>query len=232
MDTGKPLFFSLDTFFALVDMYISADEVETALYLLDHLPAYYRDRPPKRLLETKQDLHRQLWTPSQYKGIYDSVENASEWPYRAQVLEDVIKKIDAPVHIMEFGPGSMFIRNGLDKRGYAYSYEYISLDKSELAETTNGCNMFVCFETIEHLSNPFEIYQNYLKFGKTADYVLCSTPLYTYGGGMGLEWRNRPLGHLRTYTPSEFHASLSKMFIGYEWSCHMHDTITMVGKKT
>lgn len=233
MNTGEPMFFNLDVYFALIDMYISADEVERALWLLDNPPAYYRDKPPQRLRETREALHRQLWTPAQYRGIYEGATNDEQWPHRAEVLESQInKQKDRPTHIMELAPGSLWLKESLQKRGHEFTYEYISLDKSELVSTVDPMarTFFVAFEIIEHLANTKEIYQNYLKFGKRADVVVVSTPLYTFSGGLP-DWRERPLGHLRAYTPRELHEELNKMFEGFNWHCHVSDTITMVGER-
>jgi len=229
---GMPLWFNLDTYFSLIDMYIASDEVETALYLLDNPPAYFKDNPPQRLIETREALHRQLWTPIEYKGIYEGVEG-DYWPHRAEVLENVIKAKPGPYHIMELAPGSRFIQKGLEKKQYPFTYEWRSLDECVGAvPMPSSLNVFVCFELIEHLSNPAEIYQGYLKFGKKADIIAISTPLYTYGGGMGFEWRNRPLGHLKTFTPSELHTIVAGLFLGFTWTCHLSDTITLIGERT
>lgn len=232
--TGKPLFFNLDTYFGLIDMYISADEVETALWLLDRIPSYYRDHPPQRLLETKEALHKAIWTPPQYAGIYADVKDNDQWPHRAHVIEETLKQRQGPFHIMELAPGSRFIETGLRSRGLDFTYECIGLDERVECEPLKGSiNVFVCFELIEHLHNPHEIYQNYLKFNKRADLIFISTPLYTYGGGMGMEWRDRPLGHLRTYGPKDLYKVVSDMFVGFDqWTCHTSDTITLVGERT
>ncbi len=233
VETGQPIFFNLDVYYALIKMYISADEVERALWLIDNPPAYYRKNPPKELVELKEQLHKAIWTPSQYRGIYDGASNSDSWPYRAATLEAEVAKVQGPFHLMELAGGSDWLSEGLYKRGYDFSYEHISLDKSEFGPALEGSKhtFFVAFELIEHLSNEWEIYQNYLKFGKVADTILISTPLYTFGGGMGLEFKDRPLGHLRTYTEDELFKSVSRMFLGYDWQCHLSDTITFVGSK-
>jgi hypothetical protein len=231
--TGYPQFFSLDNYYTLVKQYVSADEVERALWLLDNPPAYFRDNPPKELLELKERLHRALWTPAQYRGIYEGVSDSSHWPHRAEVLCEVFQQWrEEGWHLMEIAPGSHWLRDGLKKRNFDFTYEYIGLDRSEFCESSEfNAQIFVAFEIIEHLANPWEIYQNYLKFGKTADTVVISTPLYTYAGGMHPDDLNRPMGHLRAYTPRELHKCVSEMFQGYEWTCHLADTITLVGNK-
>lgn len=229
--TGMPLWFNLDVYFALIDQYIASDEVEIAMYLLENPPSYYRDHPPKRLIETREALHRQTWTSSQYVGLYKDIpENSeSEWPSRMDVLEGMLTDC---THIMELGPGGLRVKDSLIKRGHNISYEYISLDGSEILKRApvNATVIFVCQEIIEHLKDPTEIFQNYLKFKKPADKILITTPLYTYAGGMP-EWRDRPLGHLRTYSPSILHETVAKMFRGFNWSIQLSETINLVGEK-
>lgn len=232
---GRPRFFDVDVYLSAVEGMINADEVERAIWMLDNMPAYYRQYPPKRAQEIRESLHRKLWTPIQYKGIYSGEVDFSLWPLRAQKLEALIKGFnekDQVPHVMELAPGGGWMEAGLNDKGCKFSYESLDLDKGHLRcdQLPQGPNIFVAFEIIEHLSNEWEIYQNYLKFGKEAQVVILSTPLFTYAGGMD-DWRNRDLGHLRTYTPFELHAISSKMFQGFDWECSTDDTIVLMGKR-
>lgn len=243
MNQGEPYFFDINAYLYAVSMMINADEVERALWMLDNPPAYYRDNPPKELIDMKERLHKQLWTPIQYRGIYESIKETTpqdtenHWPLRAQILEKEVKELNQAgiePNIMELAPGAAWLPQGLIHKYCYFTYEMLSLDpdRSFFAKPDNPkVNIFCAFEIIEHLSNEFEIYQNYLKFGRNADIVMISTPLYTYGGGMD-DWPNRELGHLRTYTPSELHAVIAKMFIGYNWSYSIDDTIVLTGRKS
>ncbi len=234
-DIGRPRYFSLDTYLAAIDGMINADEVERALWMVDNPPAYYRANPPAALTEMRNRLHRQLWTPVQYKGIYDGahidVENQA-WPLRAQKLGEVIADAGGIPHVMELAPGGGWITAGLKHRGLSFTYESLSLDVGGVNELPiPGERVIFCaFEIIEHLSNEWEIYQNYLKFNRPADTVMLSTPLYTYAGGMD-GWQTRELGHLRTYTPIEFHSIAARMFTGFDWECLTDDTILLTGRR-
>lgn len=241
-EQGKPLFFDPDIYLSAIEMMINADEVERALWMLDNFPAYYRDNPTRRALEIREALHRAVWTPVQYKGIYQDVvidENHTKthWPLRAQALEKIVRaqnEAGKTPYIMELAGGSNWIEAGLGHKGLKVDYAQLSLDEPRalkyhptLDQTTK--KIFVCFELIEHLSNEFEIYQNYLKFGPVADVIILSTPLYTYNGGMP-NWSKRELGHLRTYTPKDFVGIASKMFLNKEWSMTTGDgTMVLVG---
>lgn len=242
IQTGRPLLFNLDLYFSLIDQYVAADEVERALWLLNNPPAYFRANPPKRLIETRDALHKATWTPVQYKSIYDTVEITEEstkthWPLRAQLLEKEIKALNEQSitpNICEYAPGSMWLSKGLEHKGLSFTYEYMSLDGvSRPDKPEPKVNIFCAFEIIEHLSNELELYQNALKFGYSFDVVMVSTPLYTFGEGLSYVdgWRNRPLGHLRAYTRDELHAKVSQMFINYAWTCAVDDTIVLMGKR-
>lgn len=244
-EVGRPPHFNVDTYLDVVEMYIASDEVERALWLLDNAPAFYRDYPPPRALEIRESLHRQLFTPVQYamadaEGVTINAEILSQyWPDRAQVLGTKIKELNdkgIKPNLMEIGAGTFWLPYSLRSRNHDFTYEHKTLglesrilpfDKPPIQE---GINMFVCYELAEHLWNEVEIYQNYLKFKKKADYIFLSTPLYTCGG-VNKDWRNHSLGHLRNYTPREFVNLAQGLFKGYEWTGHLSDTITLVGSK-
>lgn len=238
---GQPSNFSPDLACDVVEQLIDSDEVERALLLLDNMPAFYRDHPTPRMREIRESLHKVLWTPIQYKGIYAGTERSDpdlSWCMRYQLVEDEVRQSPQPIHIMELAPGAFTLPQGLLKHGLndQFSYQSLALDDApiltfwSMVPRVNCKTLFCAFEIIEHLSNEWEIYQNYLKFNRKADVIMLSTPLYTYGGGMS-KWRTRELGHLRTYTPVEFHAVAAQMFKGYSWECKTDDTIVLTGRR-
>ena len=96
-EVGKPLFFNCDRYLDSVEDMINADEAERALWMLDNMPGYYRDYPPKRALDIKNALHLRLYTPIQYLTHQDKIEvNTKEilakWPLRAQAVQSVVEK--------------------------------------------------------------------------------------------------------------------------------------------
>lgn len=241
-DTGKPHehVFDPDEWLDLVECYFNSDEVELGLWLLDHPPSYYRENPPERAVKMRERIHRQLWTPIQYRGIYSGAlitpeEAIAMWSHRFHMAEQVVANaINAgqEVHVMELAPGAHILPAGLIAKGHLFTYESMALDTQPLGTPPGpeAINLFVCFELIEHLSNPMEIYQNYLKMGRVADIVMISTPLHTYGGGF-TGWASRELGHLRCYSPTELHEICMKMFPGYTWSASLSDVIVLTGAK-
>lgn len=243
MNQGRPKFFDVDKYLDAVEMTINADDVEFAFTMLEQITSYYRDNPTERQKEIKKSLHRQLFTPVQYKGIYNGAQdiNVSQmerwWPLRARVLEDEIKKLNKigiMPNVMELAPGQFWLPQGLKHKGCDFTYEHKSIDETDMNFESPvrepEAHIFCAFELIEHLHHEEEIYENYLKFNREADVIMISTPLYTTNGGED-NWRVRPLGHLRTYTPFELFNKVNKMFDGYEWQSYADSTIVMIGRK-
>lgn len=236
---GRPLFFDLDKYLDSVEGMINADEVERAIWMLDNLPGYYRDHIPRRAKEIRTQLHKNLFTPVQYHDEYGELDMEAlrkAWPGRGKVIEDLVRGYNQQgltPGVMEYAPGTFWLPIGLRASGLQFRYEFKCKDQVETdfepPADDSPVNIFVALEVIEHLSNEWELYQNYLKFGRHADVVVISTPLYTINGGED-NWRARDLGHLRTYTPVEFRDKLSKMFEGYEWSGMVDESIILVGK--
>lgn len=241
-ENGKPLYFDVEKYLDSVEGMINADEVERAFWMLDNLPAYYRDHVPERAKEIRKCLHRQLFTPVQYQGIYDGVDIFNEdevlkyWTGKAMVIEHLVKEMNEcqqKPNIMELAPGALWLPTGLRAKGLKFSYEHKSIDHGinspfDLPEGDQP-NIFVALEIIEHLWHEEEILENYLKFNKTAQTIVLSTPLYTYCGGLN-EWHSRPLGHLRTYTPHELLLSAHKMFPNFEWQVFLETSIVILGR--
>ena len=235
---GKPKYFNVDGYLDAVEGMINADEVERAFLMLDNLPAYYRDHVPLRAREIRESLHRQLFTPVQYKDIYGEFDvdvTLKNLPGRAKVLRSMVAELNekglAP-HIMEYAPGNFWLPIVLRRLALSFGYEHVGLEPAPAGLTSQAAGpvIFCAFEIIEHLSNEFELYQNYLRFNRAADVVLLSTPFYTCAGGED-NWRTRDLGHLRAYTPREFLTKAHQMFEGFEWQVVTDVTMILVGKR-
>lgn len=239
---GRPTYFDPDVYLDAVEMMINSDEVNRAFWMLDNMPAYYRDNVPKRAATMRVQLNEVLFTPVQYKGVYGTIDLdgaavVAGWPSRATIVEEKVRELNKRMikpNIMELAPGQFWLPTGLKYKGLDFTYEYLSLDNFdhpfEKPWPDSAFNIFIAFELIEHLHCETEIYQNYLKFKKTADIVMLSTPLYTFAGGMD-NWSTRQLGHLRTYTPKELVDVSNKMFPGYVWGAHIDHVINLVGEK-
>lgn len=238
MEIGKPTAFNVDTWLDYVEQLVSADEVELAFRALDACPQYYRDHVPERAREIRDQLNRALFTPVQYAGWEGTLPSEADaqaaWSHRFQALEREVLRMGR-CHIMELAPGPHIARAGLRAKELDFTYESLSLGGAfrEPVDDFTRPAIFVALELIEHLNDPWEIYRNYLKFGREAQTVMISTPLYTYNGGWPEKsaWRGQALGHLRTYSPASLHACVSQMFKGYEWSVETSDVIVLIGRR-
>ncbi len=234
---GCPKFFKVDTYLDAVEMMIDADEVERAIWMLDNMPGYYRDQVPERAIEIRETLHKKTWTAIQYAGLTNRVPLDvalvdAGIPLRGKLVDEIIEAFNTTgkcPHIMDLAPGGFWLPEFLKlrKRDFTYSFLSLTQDKDE-QEKPDGPIIFVCFEVIEHLTDTSDIYRNYLKMGMKADVFMLSTPLYTINGGLD-NWRDRDLGHLRTYTPQEFMSFAEKYFKGCKWELVMGEEMVLTG---
>lgn len=232
---GRPNFFDIDKYLDCVEGMILADEVERAFWMLDNPPSFYRENPTERMTEIRQSLHKAMFTPIEYSKADREIEGQGDgWPARGEVVAQLVSRLNADNRIpnlMEISPGTHWLKKGLEERGLTFTYESRSLTSAPPPIHSSNINILICMELIEHLANPMEAYQAYLKFEKTASYLVLSVPLHTWGGGLST-WRGQALGHLRTFSPQEFFDLCRKMFgPGYDWRCHLSDTITLEGAR-
>jgi len=66
MKIGQPEFFDVNHYLESVKQMASADEVVTALEMLDKLPGYYRDNEPKEVTELRNDILSKVETVADY----------------------------------------------------------------------------------------------------------------------------------------------------------------------
>ena len=256
--TGKPKHFDPNHYLDSVEQMICADELVTALYMLEHMPGYYRDNIPVRAIEIKKKLYRQLMTVEDYvfdvEERQDNNEIIHKTPLqdqhtlrhffpRAPITIEIVEQLNKAgyvANITEVGPANYWLPAALNKLKLEYTYcahsisavaNGISLeDKKDELTNKPAKNMFICFETIEHLWNPDDIYHYYAKHDFDADVILLSTPKYVLYGGLP-NWDRRPLGHVRTYTPTELVEFAKKHWLGYKWTLHDSDMMVLVGMK-
>jgi hypothetical protein len=226
MDQFEPQNFKLDSFITVVNEFMRLDETERALWLIDNLPAYYRDYPPKEITELKNEILKRIATPDFYsKGDYDcqiDPDNKMQMDKSLRgflVLKDVqhFNSQNIVPHIMEMAPGSFWLPLMLKKLGCKFTYNFVTLNKKSvevvrpyIAELLSEYFsvrpvIYVACEIIEHLWHIPEIKTEMLKHVGPADVVHVSTPKYCFDT-RDLDWRvNKPdVGHLRAFTPKEF----------------------------
>jgi hypothetical protein len=254
---GRPTWFDVNQYLGCVEQMITCDEVTNALWMLDHLPGYYRANPPPAVAQIKRRLLERFFTTLDYAKDGCTWETGAGAMDQATALDHLnlergalafkyaleYTQKDEWVHIHELAPGNYWLPVALNAAGCRFTYFGPSLNtrmQEEAAENLPNWykgdrppaskSMFVCFEFIEHLADPSEIYHHYVKSGLDADVILLSTPKYTYGGGCG-DWYNKDLGHLRTYTPNEFKEFAIKTWPKHNWVLHDGPVMVLAGEK-
>lgn len=254
---GKPKYFNVDLYLAAVEEMLNADELERALWMLDNLPGYYRDNVPQTVIVMKKRIYRQLMDVHDYLSdkhesgekrdhdipVEDLIDREFCWP-RGPIVEYRVNEYnlggEIPL-IVELAPADYWLPKGLAKKGKNFFYHGVSINKKaeerakdELlgywTKQTETAKIFCCFETIEHLWNPDDIFHTFTRLNLDPEYIFLSTPKYTCFGGVP-NWHERTLGHLRTYTPGEFLSFAKKHWPNYEWTYQDAPLMVIQGKK-
>lgn len=223
INVGRPSYFDVDKYLSCVEEMITCDEVQIALDMLDRLPGWYRDHVPVAASAIRDRLLRQFFTTLDYSKNGEMIadeETALTYlsqPHGQIVFRKCQELNDKGIipHIEELGPGNYWLPLGLKAKGIKFTYFGPSLNQGMQSQAsfelgsawmpsaTSSTTLFVCFEMLEHMKSTDDIYHHFIKHCSDAKYIFISTPMYTFGGGMG-DWFNNDLGHLRTYTPKEF----------------------------
>lgn len=229
--------FRLNLFLDTAKELLRADETERALWLLDNLPAYYREHVPKAVVELKNEILKKISTTQKYiNGVYelevmDLVNgNGMDETLRGKmIIKDVefLNNLGHTPHIIDYGPGEYWLPIVLHKHGLKFTYQDIYLNKFArnkalplldpylIEPNKNEPSIFVAYEIIEHLWQEHEIKTQLLYNHGPADILHISTPAYTYDTDC-TDWNQKDeLGHLRAYTPQEFSEILTKLFPEY-----------------
>ncbi len=238
-----PKSFKPKPFIEAAEMLLAADETLMALKLLDMLPMFYQDHPPKEILALKREIMAKVATATFYahhEGSELKISDAECETYsgtlRNQLIAQDVKVLNSAglePHIYDHGPGEGALPLLLGKAGYKFTYEQIYLNEPTRQATYRRfeeyeCNdlylkqenpprIWVSTEIIEHLHCEqeirFEIEQRCVP-----DIIHISTPLYTFAEEV-TDWRKIGwLGHLRTYSPQSFQDVIKKMFPEYVYA--------------
>lgn len=241
-----------------VNALIGCDEMALAQDLLvNGMPGYFRDNPPKEVLEMKKKLMKFLMNSEDYANNsietdimnLESSNQTINGLLRGQLVLKEVKELNdkgKTPHVIEMGPGEYWLAIGLKAQGCKFTYKGIGVNPAaaEKASLILGEHLkqpdldapviYVACEIIEHLWNPQEIAQTVAKLGVTPDYIHMSTPLYTFGVGHET-WFEEPHigkgGHLRTYTPSEFMLIAQRLFPNYNWVYYHNQVMSLRGSK-
>lgn len=258
---GRPYYFSLDVFFKSVEQMINADEIITAIYMLEHMPGWYRDNPPDQVLEIKNKIYKNLMSTVDYAKDLSELRASSEASFQGVPLEHHItlnhfqprgelilikvKELNdkgITPHITEFGPANYWLPYGLRFAQMKFTYNAISLQKEAEDEARNAFkdvwrepngNDHVIFCCFEVIEHLWNTDDIYHIFAK-ANIDPQSVMISTpkYTLHGGLDnWDTRDLGHIRTYTPSELLQFCMKHWPRYKWTYVDGNMMVLIGDK-
>lgn len=236
--------FRVSPILELCNMLVAYDEPVRALAILDGigLPGFYRDHIPAEILDLKRRIHAKLATPHFYKeNVWDKIVEKErsiqsiQHTLRGRLITDdvaALNKAGHNPHIVDMGPGEYWLPIGLKELGHKFTYKDIGLsidaaqkaqellkDEMGVAVMEEQPVMFIACEIIEHLYNEGDLRVEMERHAPNAEIIHISTPKYTFDGRLSqLEWQKKgDLGHLRTYTPTEFWNVVTKMFWDFDW---------------
>lgn len=247
VNRGRPSYFDPYLYLVVVEQMIAAEEIERALWMLDNPPGWYRMNPPESFKKLRDKLYEQFHTTIDYsndrqddltKFTPDEMVAYGHNSLRFKEVFDLVEKLNkeeiAP-HIIEIAPGNGFLADYLLHTCCKFTYIGFGLGHRKVRATEfigyKQVNIFVCFEVIEHLHNPIEIYHHFIKQQLDFSYIFISTPYCTWKGGFP-NWYEMKLGHLRTYNPKELAEFGVKHWPNYKFNIVADYEMVMIGKKT
>lgn len=224
-EIGKPTHFDLAKALEVAQSIVDSDNVVGAMKLIDEcLPAYYREHKQDLIELWRANAWKKVATIRDYstgegKPIdLDAAAREFNGSLRFQALKEVVERWCSqrrPPFILELGPGEYTLPIGLRSIGASFSYKPIGIThkipehafehiKEVYKETPDFHQpvIFVCYEMIEHLFHPTDIYNYYCRENLNAEHVMISTPHGALGGG----WRRsneEMIAHVRDWTPQE-----------------------------
>lgn len=252
---GRPLYFDVGIYLAAVEGMIRADEIERALWMLDNLPAWYRDNPPPEVRMMKQILYENLYDCFDYASDPDEAgwtkENAelqfgTAYTYpRAEVLRDIIGQMNAKGHkpwLCEFSTSHGLLPLGLQREKFEFNFFGKNLNHQALVKLKGWLNdgvwaeqprvdqktIFVFTEALEHAYREEDLLYSYRKLAIDFDHLVLSVPYGCLGGGLP-NWKTRRLGHIRGYTADEFFKLAMRFFPSYEFKLYKADSMVLHG---
>lgn len=258
--TGSCQFFDSKPFIDAANILVAADEPLRALKLLEGLPGFYRDNIPSEIHELKRRIKRDLATPTFYmeekpspryaddNAVNDIPKLFGEYVttlLRGQLIQkDVLEMNHSIPSILDLGPGEYWLPIGMKYLiGRLFSYKGVGLCNSneagarpfldDLFPYLGKPNIFVACELIEHLHHEDDIRTEFERHAPDASIIHISTPKYSFDGRADqIQWENKKgLGHLRTYTPREFHNVVARMFPEFQWKLWDSQILHMRGER-
>jgi len=251
---GRPLYFSLENYIETIIGLIRSDEIQSALWLLDHPPGWIRDNYPPELTKIKNTIYQNTYDQIEYATDDEEADctrelGEAQWDNgymfpRAEIISNLIKSMfPKSPWIFDLGCSHGNLPLGLIKSGHSFTYRGAGMNY-RIQQKVKGWigkhwqekpvndqpTILYCTEVIEHCFHPEEIVHSAHKVGVDFDHILLSVPMYTLGGGLP-NWDTRRLGHIRTWTPREFLAFADKGWPGYDWQLYQAYSMVLYGKK-
>lgn len=236
MNIGELRNWDIDAHLKAARELVRSDDVLLALDLLStHLPAYFRQFPPKEVTELRNEILKRIATPEFYsneeaKCHFENVDPKADLLRSRLVLEDCQKyNNDHKIpHVVDWGPGCFHIPLMLFNHGCAFTYKPIVINPRSATEffdqypylrgdpDPEDPRVFLGLEILEHLQNPADLKSTMMREVGLADVVHISTPAYSFDGS------ERPmadvLGHLRALTPNDMVGTIYNLFTEYNWA--------------
>ncbi len=253
---GKPYYFDLSIYLAAIKMQICCDEIENAIWMIDHPPAFYRQNPIKELQDLKKLLYRNCYDIFDYaddedEASWDKDAAAEQWSTnycypRAAIITDYItalneKGIEPWIFDLSCSHGNLPL--GLMRLPVKFKYFGKSMNTRAVTKLKEWCGDYwqdkpkegqrttlVCTEALEHAWRTDDIVQAAWKMGIEYDDIFLSTPFGTLFQGLP-NYESRRLGHIRGITEDEFREFAIKGFPGYEWKHFSSYSQVLYGKK-
>lgn len=240
-------------------MLANHDEVERAIWVLDNVPAKYRETKPKELLDYRAKLVASMTTPhaymtSEFDGdLAPFVEIAKDlmtFTVRTKLIMEEVKKYNAQglePHIVDIGPGEYIIPFGLYKNDCKFTYWDVGLDRKTqsqayplLAELgirkdvrNHSPTIVIANEIIEHLHNPLDLAIDALRWTDVwPDRIHLSTPLFSFDVNDKSVLTRGKTQHLRAYTPQEFMMEAMRIFPNYTWQLYANTIMSLRGMRS
>lgn len=230
--------FKVQAFLDCAGELLRADETDRALWVLNNLPAYYRDHVPGLVVEMKNEIYKRISTPSRYAESQFEIDvidfkNANDMggSLRGLLIDKDVAWFNSQglvPHIVDCGPGEFWLPITLKNNKRAFTYDPIALNqralkivepyiKEHLCSQIEGQpSIFVACEIIEHLWNEVDLKTDMMRKMGFADIAHFSTPRYTFDTDCK-DWKEKEIiGHLRAYTPTEFFTVVRSLFPEYE----------------
>lgn len=242
LQVGEIKDFDVKCFIDAANELVRSDEIKRAIDLLDNLPGFYRDYPPKEVKELRDLILSRICTPTTY--AFDNNSDLLIDPKNANNMDKSLRGMIAvndvtalnekgfTPHICDMAPGEFWLPMMLKNKGLKFTYQSIHLHHRayELAlphfkehviyPDPKEPKIFFALEIIEHLWNVEDIKTEMLQKIGFADVINISTPCYTFDSYCPKDWANyehrKILGHLRTYTPREFARKIADMLPEYD----------------